>query len=226
MELLITYSPSGKTKYFNVLLESGEILAARTKKAALYILQTLQKKLDDIHNRTESFGDVDCEKSTEVYPGRNTHDDSDVPLRHDDGTGKEIELSSEGEDYTTFEQFKDIIGVKIASLDRSNRIIKARAVRYHFEAQEHGRRAQEHGRRAQEHGRRAQEHGRRVEQYEAELQDHLRDAELIKRYREEFVDFLSQLGVFAGGSEPDSVSQQFDDEKEMRRIVPIDVVDC
>jgi hypothetical protein len=99
MELTITYSPSGKTKYFNVLLDSGELFAARTKKAALYIIETIHNKIkDDKSNPTtgDRSQQVQCSVSSVNSEANNRHDSSNGTTRGGDLTSSNVDAQSGG----------------------------------------------------------------------------------------------------------------------------------
>jgi hypothetical protein len=99
MELTITYSPSGKTKYFNVLLDSGELLAARTKKAALYIIETLNNKIkNDQFNSTtgDRSQQIQCSVSSVNPEANNCHDSSNGTTRGGNLTCSNADAQSGG----------------------------------------------------------------------------------------------------------------------------------
>lgn len=214
MELLITYSPSGKTKYFNVLLESGEILAARTKKAALYILQTLQEKLN-VRSR-ESIADYpQSNADSQTTIGENSDADQDdnsvSDVREFDSCEATRRLSRTRQKYPEAFLPKGEPNSLSRRVDGFNERL-ARDIKIVEESIRVG--AIE----AEQHRINAEQYRLDAEQTAREIKQHERDIEDIQQLRDEWSSLLHGDSANFGGSKQNQVPQQFDDERPMRQI--------
>jgi hypothetical protein len=140
MELVTTYSPSGKTKYFGVALDTGEVLAARTKKAALHIIETLQKYVKNATRNAVSQEPIVVDSTIDSDNNSIEH------VSHADGGAAKDSVSPKRIDHPT------VVNVK-TKYDFIHRRLAEEVSDHVISIEEHGRRAEEHGRRAEEWGK-------------------------------------------------------------------------
>jgi hypothetical protein len=144
VELVISFSPSGKTKYFDVLLDNGERILTRSKKAALSCIESLKKQME-----TYLDGQPGCfVKTIQASNGHDTFSSSsDRSCSQVSSTGLSTtggQLQDEGFDNTTIAERSNRINQTNGQGNNLVRKLNSQALQHRVNAEQHRVNAEQH----------------------------------------------------------------------------------